>query len=90
MKRLSDEEPIEPAELREQVVRLLAGVVMLVRWHRVNKRGQCRYCGWTRWVWRFWRRRLRCAVYQAVGFASRQRLDMVWRQCLPENHETGR
>lgn len=82
VKRLSDQEPIEPAELTEQMVRLLTGVVMLLRRHRVNRRGQCQYCGWTRWVWRFWRRRPRCTVYQAVGFASRQRMDMVWSQLL--------
>jgi hypothetical protein len=35
-----------------EMVRLLAGVVMLLRQHRVNKRGQCNYCGWTWWTWR--------------------------------------
>jgi len=59
VKRLSGEEPIEPDEVAEQAVRLLAGVVVLLRRHHVNKRGQCRYCGWTRWVWRFWLRRPR-------------------------------
>jgi hypothetical protein len=39
--RLSSVEPLEPAELTEQAVRLLTGVVMLLRQHRVNKRGQC-------------------------------------------------
>lgn len=86
--RLDGEEQIEPPEIREHAVRLLAGVLMLLRQHRVNKRGQCQYCGWTRRAWRFWRRRPRCTVYRALAFAFGQRLDVVWWQLL-ENRDTG-
>lgn len=81
-KRLVSNEPPEPAELKELAVRLLAGVVMLLRQHRVNKRGQCRYCEWTRWTRPFWHGRPSCTVYETVNFALRQRLDRVWRQLL--------
>jgi hypothetical protein len=85
--RLRGKEPIEPAEIREQTVRLLAGVVMLLRQHHVNKRGQCKYCGWTRWAWRFWRRRPQCTVYRSVDFAMRQPLRWVRWQL---SHSTAR
>lgn len=81
-KRLSGEKPLEPAELKELAVRLLAGVVMLLEKHHTNKRDQCQYCGWTKWARRFWRRRPRCTVYSAVDFAFHQRLDTVWWQLL--------
>ncbi|MEO7193596.1 MAG: hypothetical protein ABIZ05_02060 [Pseudonocardiaceae bacterium] len=84
VKKLSGEEQIEPAEVMEQAVRLLTGVIALLRQHRVNKRGQCQCCGCTRWVWRFWRRRPRCTVYRAVGFVFHQHLDVVWWQLLGE------
>jgi hypothetical protein len=79
-------EQVTPAELEEQLLRLLTGVLMLLRQHRVNKRGQCQYCGWTRWTWRFWRRRPQCTVYLSLDFAMKQRLDMVWRR-LRDDHE---
>lgn len=78
--RLRRKEPIAPGVLAEETVRLLAGVVMLLRQHRVNKRGQCKRCGWTRWTWLFWRRRPQCTVYLSLDFAMRQHLEMVWRQ----------
>ena len=77
--RLSDEQPVAPV-VEEQTVRLLMGAVRLLREHEVNESGQCRFCGWTRWRWRFWRRRWRCAVYSAFGFAMEQRSDVVWWQ----------
>lgn len=80
--QLSNQEPIAQAALNDQVVRLLAGVVMLLRQHRVNKRGQCHSCG--RW-WRFWQSQPHCAVYRCVNFALRQPLHWVWRQLL-EDH----
>lgn len=80
--QLRGNEPIPPAVLEEQTVRLLAGVVMLLRQHRVNKRGQCHYCGWTRWTWRLWRGRPQCTVHLSFGFAMRQRLDVVWSRLL--------
>lgn len=80
IKKLSGEEKIESTEVLEQAVRLLMGVIALLRQHRVNKRGQCQCCGYARWVWRFWRRRRRCTVYRAVGFAFHQHLDVVWWQ----------
>lgn len=75
---LSDDEPREPAVLEEQLARLLAMALVLLRQHHVNKRGQCPFCGWTRWKWRFWRRRRRCTVHQTVEFAMGQSLDVVW------------
>lgn len=80
--QLRSKEPIAPEVLEEQVERLLAGVVMVLRQHRVNKRGQCKYCGWTRWVWRFWRRRPRCTVHRSLDFAMSQRLEIVRQQLL--------
>jgi hypothetical protein len=65
---LSDDEPIAPVVLEEQLAMLLAVAITLLRQHHVNKRGQCLLCGWTRWKWRFWRRRRRCTVHQAVEF----------------------
>jgi len=82
--QLRDKEQVAPAELEEQIVRLLTGVVMLLRQHRVNKRGQCKYCGWTRWMWRFWRRRPQCTVYLSLNFVMRQRLDVVWSRLLAD------
>lgn len=84
--QLRSEERVAPAELEEQLLRLLAGVVVLLRHHPVNKRGQCEYCGWTRWTWRFWRRRPRCMVYLSLDFAMRQPLDAVLRRLL-EDHK---
>lgn len=75
---LSDDAPRAPAALEEQVVRLLAAAIMLLRQHQVNKRGQCQFCGWTRWKWRFWRRRRRCTVHQVLELAMGQSLDVVW------------
>lgn len=75
---LSGEEPREPAVVEEHVVRLLAAALVLLRQHTVNKRGQCRFCGWTQWKWRMWRRRRRCTVFQAVDQAMSQGLDVVW------------
>ncbi|MCA1674729.1 MAG: hypothetical protein LC799_21895, partial [Actinobacteria bacterium] len=61
-------------------MRLLMAAVRLLRQHEVNKRGQCKFCGWTRWVMRFWRRRRQCTVYSALVFAVEQDLDAVWWQ----------
>lgn len=55
-----------------------ATVLMLLRQHHVNKRGQCRFCGWTTWKWRFWRGRRRCTVYATLDYAMGQNLDVVW------------
>jgi hypothetical protein len=55
-------------------VRLLTGVIMLLRQHQLNKRGQCKYCGWR---WRLWHRQPQCTVYRSVDFAMRQPLDVV-------------
>lgn len=75
---LSNDEPRTPAALEEQTVRLLAVTVMLLRQHWVNKRGQCQFCGWTRWKWRWWRRRRQCTVHRALDLALGQSLDVVW------------
>jgi hypothetical protein len=79
--QLRSNEQVAPAELEEQLLRLLTGVVILLRQHRINKRGQCEYCGWT---WRFWCRRPQCTIYLSFDFAIRQRLDMVRRRLLEE------
>lgn len=71
---------IAPEVLEELVMRLLIPAVMLLRHHVVNKRGQCKFCGWTRWKWRFWRRRRRCTVFRALDFAMSQCLDVAWWQ----------
>lgn len=87
--RLRSDEPIAPEACKEQLVRLLTGVVLLLRQHRINKKGQCNYCQWTKWSWWFWRRRPQCTVYRGLDFAMRQPLDMVWQQLL-EDHATCR
>ena len=79
---LSAEEEPAPKAVEEQTVRLLATAVHLLTQHAVNKRGQCKFCGWTRWKWRFWRRRRHCTVYRAVECALRQDLDVVWWELL--------
>jgi hypothetical protein len=79
--RLGGAKPMAPAVLEEWIVRLLATVLMLLRQHRINKHGQCRFCGWT---WRFWRRRRRCTVYVALDYAMRQSLDVVWWKVFVE------
>jgi hypothetical protein len=83
---LRSKQQVAPAVLEEQAMRLLAGVVMLLRQHQLNKRGQCRFCASSR-RWRFWQRRPQCAVYRTVDFVMRQSLDVVWRQ-LPADHQT--
>lgn len=80
--QLRSEEEIVPAALEEQTERLLTGVVMLLRKHHVNKWGQCKYCGWTRWTWRFCRRRPRCTVYRSLDFAMSQCMEIVRQQLL--------
>jgi len=80
--RLSASQPPESPVLTEHTVRLLAAALILVRQHHINKRGQCRYCGWSRWGWRFWHRRPRCTVYQTLNVVLRQSLDVVWWQLL--------
>lgn len=78
--RLSDGRPIAPVFAEEQLVQLVAIVASLLRQHEVNKRGRCRFCDWTRWAWRFWRRRPPCTVFRAVGFVLDQPLHMAWWQ----------
>ena len=82
--QLRSEEPFPAVTLKEQTVRLLTATVMLIRLHRVNKRGQCRYCSWRIKTWRLGRHRPQCTVYRALGFALGQRLDVVWWQLLED------
>lgn len=84
--RLRSGEPIALEEFKEQLVRLLTGAVLLLRQHRVNKKGRCNYCQWTGWTWRFWRRRPQCTVYRGLDFVMRQPLALVWGQLL-EDHK---
>ena len=81
---LSSDVPRAPTALEEQTVRLLAMAVTLLSQHQVNKRGQCQFCGWTRWTWRLWRRRRRCTVHQALDLGMGQSLDVVW-WCMLES-----
>ena len=76
--RLSNDEPAEAEVVKELAVRLLAMAAILLRQHAVNKGGQCKFCGGTRWGLRVWHRRPRCSVYGALDFAMRQGLDVVW------------
>lgn len=64
--------------LEERTVRLLATVLMLLHQHHPNRRGQCRFCGQTRWTRRFWRRRRRCTVYGALDQAMGQGIEVAW------------
>lgn len=75
---LSGEDPPVPETVEEQAVRLLAAVALLLRQHEVNKRGQCKFCGWTRWKWRFWHQRPRCTVFQKIDRSMSEGLDVVW------------
>jgi hypothetical protein len=65
--RLRDAQP--SAALAEHTVRLLMFAVSLLGQHRVNERGRCQFCRWSRWRWPFWHRRP-------------QNLDVVWWQLL--------
>jgi hypothetical protein len=78
VKKLSSKEPLEPEAVKELAVRLLAMALALLEQHHVNKRGQCQYCGWSRWYWRFRIRLPRCTVCRALGFAMEQELAVVW------------
>jgi hypothetical protein len=82
--QLRKEQPIALTARDEHTARLLVGVVMLPRKHRVNKYGQCRYCAWTRRTWQFWQRRPHCTVYLSLDFAMSQPLDLVWGQLLAD------
>ena len=79
--RLDGKEPPEPdAAVKELAVRLLAMALMLLRQHRVNKRGQCQYCRRSRRSWRLRIKRPRCTVSSALDFAMKQELAVVrWR-----------
>lgn len=79
---LSDEEQRIPVVPGEQMARLLTVVVTLLQQHHVNKRGRCQFCNWTRWKWRFWRRRRRCTVHEAIDVVLSQNMDVVWRLLL--------
>jgi len=79
---LGGDEPRESVIVEEQALRLLAAAVILLGQHAVNKRGQCKFCGWTRWKWRFWRRRRKCTVFRALDRAMTQGVDVVWWEVL--------
>jgi hypothetical protein len=66
----------------EHTARLLVGVVMLLRKHRLNKYGQCRYCAWTSRTWILRHIRPQCTVYLSLDFAMSQPLDLVWGQLV--------
>ena len=76
--QLSGDQQQEPAAVTEHTVRLLTFASILLRQHHINKRGQCEFCGWTRWKWRFWHRRPQCTVYRALVFTASEGMDVVW------------
>lgn len=86
--RLSDEESIESIEVDEQILRLLVGVIILLRQHCVNKRNQCKHCGPMRGAWWLWHRQSQCTVYRSLDFAMRQPLRWV-RWQLSHGAEAG-
>lgn len=80
--QIRSKDPLPLDQLEEQLLRLLAGGLMLLGRHRTNKRGQCKFCGWTWWTWRLWRRRPRCTVYMGLGFAMMQPMNEAMRRWL--------
>ena len=84
--RLRNKQPIPPTALDEHTVRLLVGVIMVLRQHRVNKLGQCKYCAWTSRTWWFWSSRPQCTVYLSLDFAMSQPLDLVWGSLLADQN----
>ncbi len=85
--RLREKQPVAEITLDENIARLLVGVVMLLRQHRVNQWGQCRYCAWTSRTWQWSPSRPQCTVYLSLDFAMSQPLDLVWGQLLA-GHKT--
>jgi hypothetical protein len=83
--QLRIEQQIPPTALEEQTVRLVVGVIMVLRQHRVNKLGQCTYCAWTSRTWSLWHRRPQCTVYLSLDFAMSQPLDLVWGSLLADH-----
>lgn len=58
----------------EQTRRLIIAAYVVLQLHRVNQRGQCRYC----WRCTWWpRRRKPCTVYLTFTVAMTQPLTMV-------------
>lgn len=78
--QLSGAKAVSPAKTGNQIVQALAVVAILLRQHKINKRGQCKFCARPRWKWRFWSRRPPCTVYRTASFVMNQELDEVWRQ----------
>ena len=58
--------------------RLVGEELALLRQDHINQRGQCQFCGATRWQWRFGHRRRRCTVYAALDHAMGQTVDVLW------------
>lgn len=81
---LSGAKRMAPTVLEERTVQLLVTVLMLLRQHHINTRGQCRFCDRTRWTWRLRARRRRCTVYAALDYAMGQSLDVAWWKVLAE------
>lgn len=75
---LSRDEQRDLPEVEEQAVRLVAAAALLLNQHAVNKKGQCKFCGWTRRVRRMWRKRPRCTVYQVFSRTLDHELAVVW------------
>lgn len=63
----------------DDLARLAAAGFVLLRQHRVDKNGRCRYCVRARW-WA--RRRRHCIVLDAFAVAMTQPFDLVraWQQ----------
>ena len=82
---LLDAQP--PAAPVEHTARLLCFTAVLLEQHRVDKRGRCRFCGWSRRGRRFWHRRPQCTVCRALAFAMAQALDVVWWQLFTSTNK---
>jgi hypothetical protein len=82
--QLRSDEPIAPTVQKEHTIRLLVGMVMLLRQHNANKRGHCRICRQPRSLWQPWRRQSQCTIYRSVDFAMRQPLDIVQWQLFED------
>ncbi len=80
--QLSGKEALGQTLIEEQVVRLLTGVIMVLRQHKLNKRGQCVACAAPGRIWRFFLRRPPCAVYRDLNFAMSHGMDVVWWRLL--------
>lgn len=80
--RLRSKQPIASTSLEEHTARLLVGVLMLLRQHRVNKRGQCHYCRLDSHDMAIVAETATVHRVSRVGFHVSQPLAIVWMQLI--------